>query len=533
MIAFFVVATLSSSDVIEFTTTTFKESVLQTEDTYFVMLHTKKCPACHQALPAVEELATSMKRIGIKVGTILIDTYPEIGKLYKTNAVPKFLLFRPKMAPLECRSERSLIAMASFITLNQLGGKQISILNNDERVESFFNPTNSSSRMLLIAKKSTVNPVFKQICHKHKDTHACGFISYSHPTFELVESHLKEIGPFDVDSVDFPALFFLTVGDQKSLTQYRGELDYEQLDAYLKTNIKEHEEQEPAETQGQLEEIQIPSAIRLISFLPQYSMDDVLARLTSDLPMSRSEFYRSIAAIFAVDNSSLRSSIMASMVRMHEYSINYQFALLNSEQITEFCSITLRSNQSVNCTPLVKSFMSLLTSTLWICRDDKVEDLPIQVASKKAWVIDTLYREVLLPAEPFWTDLKQQEALIALLFAIFQITETHQPTLEFFTRLQLNVPFVSLLSLSSELNHKSYSFSDFLWMFEHWAPAGCPSFKRGAQAFRLIREEGVFDWITQRRDFFRENEIDADIRDEIDETMCVLGWNVSDDPPAG
>ncbi|KAK2953303.1 hypothetical protein BLNAU_11766 [Blattamonas nauphoetae] len=226
------------SDIIDLDTAAFKEKVLKSDDTYFVMLQTRSCGACHQSLPAVEKLATTMKSIGINVGTVMLDNNPEIARTYKANSVPKFLLFRPGMKPTEYKSERSPKAMGKFIMDNQLGGKYISVLDTEPKVESYFSAANSTSRMLLFSKKTTIPPMFKQICYKHRATKNCGFISSSHSTLSQVSTNLAALGTFDIDTVEYPSIFFFEVGDQVKLEKFDGNLKYDSLDEYLSKGVK-------------------------------------------------------------------------------------------------------------------------------------------------------------------------------------------------------------------------------------------------------------------------------------------------------
>ncbi|KAK2954182.1 hypothetical protein BLNAU_10836 [Blattamonas nauphoetae] len=198
-----------SDDLVHLTTNSFKKKVLKSDDTWFVMFHTKTCPACHEMLPDFEQLATRLKPIGINVGDILIDKYPEFGRVYQCYSVPKLLLFRPNREPKEYASYRTAKMMAEFVLENQVGRKQIKYIEEESELEPYLANITTKPKMLLVSKKKTIPPMFKQICFKHRKDVTCGFITENDGFSNKVMERLAAIDSEVVEGVGSPSLFFI------------------------------------------------------------------------------------------------------------------------------------------------------------------------------------------------------------------------------------------------------------------------------------------------------------------------------------
>ncbi|KAH7818089.1 Protein disulfide-isomerase [Monocercomonoides exilis] len=197
-----VVQNIYANATIELTTESFKKDVLGNDNTYFVMFYMTNCEPCHDMMPQLEKLAKNMKAIGIKVGQINLDNYPEIATTYQCTQVPKLLLFRPNKEPLEYAKERSAKAMGKFINDNQLGQKQITLLSNDKILDKFFNTSAKIPRVLLFSSKSTIPPMFKQLCYKHRRGVMCGYSNEQDDNVEKVWERVKNLQDEDDEIIE-------------------------------------------------------------------------------------------------------------------------------------------------------------------------------------------------------------------------------------------------------------------------------------------------------------------------------------------
>ncbi|KAA6403706.1 MAG: putative actin, alpha skeletal muscle [Streblomastix strix] len=228
------------SSIIELDTSSFKNDVLGSDNTYFVMFHTTHCPACLQMMPEFKELASDMRSIGIRVGTVDLDRYPVFSRTYNAYSIPKLMLFRPNKEPLEYQSYRTAKEMGDFILDKQMGAKHIRVLGKPEKLDAFFNTSAKLPRVLLFSKKSTLPPMYKQICFMHRKEFACGFISKTHPTIPEIASKLVELGPFDINSISYPSIFIVDYQGAPVLDRFADKLSFSSLDKGLGKLIRQN-----------------------------------------------------------------------------------------------------------------------------------------------------------------------------------------------------------------------------------------------------------------------------------------------------
>lgn len=229
-----------SSDVIELNTKTFNVRVLGGEETFFVMLYTSHCSACHSAMPELEKVASSLKPTGLSIGRVNLDKEPSIRKLYDCHAVPKFLLFRPKKSYIEYQSFRTARHIATFILEHQLGMKQIFALNKEDRISSVFNETGLLPRVVLFSHKASPPPVLKQLCFKHRKKIMCWFATDNRGSGEKgiiskIRDKFNEVrGDREVE-LGFPSVHsydrMQESGDK--IMDYKGKLVFDKLDEFF------------------------------------------------------------------------------------------------------------------------------------------------------------------------------------------------------------------------------------------------------------------------------------------------------------
>ncbi|KAH7831245.1 Protein disulfide-isomerase [Monocercomonoides exilis] len=217
-----------SQAIAELTPQLFKEEVLGNDNTYFVMFYITNCPACHQMVPELDKLAKAMRPIGIRVGKMNVEHYREFAQMYQTYQVPKCMLFRPNKTPIVYNQDRTLRTMRQFILNNQLGDKQISTLTKDERINKFFNTSAHIPRLLLLSGKSTVPPLFKQVCYKQRRGVLCGFVNARAETVTKVWDKVKELDEQDRGQ---GALRATWIGDERARMDDQNEKETEEQES--------------------------------------------------------------------------------------------------------------------------------------------------------------------------------------------------------------------------------------------------------------------------------------------------------------
>jgi hypothetical protein len=198
-------------------------------------------------MPAFEKLAKNMKAVGIKVGVLNLNDAREVASQYQVETVPKLYLFRPNKSPLEYTRERTAKAMEKFIIENQPGEKHITDLSDEDNVDPFFNSSSRVPRLLLFSSRTSIPPVFKQICYKHRKGLVCGFISETHENVRDVGAKVSEIGEFSMDDLEYPTVVSIDRRRDPIIDKYDGKVNFEALNQYLKNISLTKEKIDPKE----------------------------------------------------------------------------------------------------------------------------------------------------------------------------------------------------------------------------------------------------------------------------------------------
>ncbi|KAH7824233.1 Protein disulfide-isomerase [Monocercomonoides exilis] len=208
---FFVVVNLIGNifplEAIELNQTGFRHEVLRSDKTYFIMFHRSDCHECDKAAPEVDKLADQMKTIGIGVGKISLDEYPQFSKAYKVYSTPTMMLFRPHKEQLTYKGSNLFAPMSKWILENQLGGRETPQLKDDEKVDQFFSQSEKKPRFLMLSEENMIPPPFKEFCFRQRKTVKCAFACPKYPQYQTVIQKLKDIQNVDIASSDNPVIY--------------------------------------------------------------------------------------------------------------------------------------------------------------------------------------------------------------------------------------------------------------------------------------------------------------------------------------
>jgi flagellar biosynthesis GTPase FlhF len=176
-----------------------------------------------------------MRAIGIKVGQLNIDNYPEYARTYNTEKIPTLLLFRPNKEPLLYNRDRTAKAMGNFITENQLGEKHVTLIEKSKHTKTFFNSSSRVPRVLVLSQRSYIPPVFKQICFKHRKGVVCGFVSEQHDTFDEVKEKLGALAGPDVnlEDLELPAVFTINPRGTPVVSKFTERVNFENMNEFV------------------------------------------------------------------------------------------------------------------------------------------------------------------------------------------------------------------------------------------------------------------------------------------------------------
>jgi len=276
-----------SSDVVQLTSSNFKNKVLGAEGLVFVEFYANWCGHCKNLAPAWEKAATSLKGI-VTVAAVDADTHKDLAQQYGIQGFPTIKVFGLGKSPVDYQGAREAKPIVDYalqqvktLALDRLNGKSGSKKSSSKKDKDSSGPSVSVE-----LKSST----FDKLVLESDDTWLiefyapwCGHCKNLAPEWKIAAKNLKgkmKLGQVDCDSYKdiaqkygvqgFPTIM-LFGSDKANPKMYEGPRTAGAIESYALSELELNvEAPEVVELLGQdvLDKECGSAAICFVSFLP-------------------------------------------------------------------------------------------------------------------------------------------------------------------------------------------------------------------------------------------------------------------------